>query len=65
MMNDGLKRKGPKLVTAFSVAEAPAPDSDVIKRAQHGDSDAFAALFASKIPLKETGFSQRQPDQFQ
>jgi hypothetical protein len=23
------------------------------------------ALFASKIPLKEAGFSQRQPDQFQ
>ena len=32
--NDGRKAKGPKLVTAFSVAEAPAPDSDVIKRAQ-------------------------------
>jgi RNA polymerase sigma-70 factor (ECF subfamily) len=45
MMNDGLKAKGPKLVTAFSVAEAQAPDSDVIKRAQKGDADAFAALF--------------------
>jgi RNA polymerase sigma-70 factor (ECF subfamily) len=45
MTNDGLKAKGPKLVTACSVAEAPAPDSDVIKRAQEGDADAFAALF--------------------
>jgi RNA polymerase sigma-70 factor (ECF subfamily) len=45
MMNDGLKRKGPEPVTAFSVADAPAPDSDVIKRAQEGDADAFAALF--------------------
>src|SRR5580700_7744112 len=45
MMNDELKGKGPKLVTALSVAEAPAPDSDVIKRAQEGDADAFAALF--------------------
>jgi RNA polymerase sigma-70 factor (ECF subfamily) len=44
-MNDELKGKGPKLVTALSVAEAPAPDSDVIKRAQEGDADAFAALF--------------------
>ena len=44
-MNDGLKRKGPKLVTTFSVAETPPPDSEVIKRAQKGDADAFAALF--------------------
>ena len=43
--NDGRKAKGPKLVTAFTVAEARAPDSDVIKRAQEGDADAFAALF--------------------
>ena len=43
--NDGLKAKGPKLVTAFSAAETPAADSDVIKRAQKGDADAFAALF--------------------
>jgi hypothetical protein len=41
----GLKPRGPKLVTACSVAEAPAPDSDVIKRAQEGDADAFAVLF--------------------
>ena len=44
-MNDGLKGKGPKLVTTFSVAETPPPDSEVIKRAQKGDADAFAALF--------------------
>jgi len=44
-MNGGLKGKGPKLVTTFSVAETPAADSDVIKRAQKGDADAFAALF--------------------
>ena len=43
--NDVLKAKGPKLVTAFSAAETPAADSDVIKRAQKGDADAFAALF--------------------
>jgi RNA polymerase sigma-70 factor (ECF subfamily) len=44
-LTNRLKGKGPKLVTAFSEAEAPAPDSDVIKRAQEGDADAFAALF--------------------
>ena len=44
-MNDGLKGKGPKLVTTLSVAETPPPDSEVIKRAQKGDADAFAALF--------------------
>jgi RNA polymerase sigma-70 factor (ECF subfamily) len=45
MINDGIKGNGPKLVTAFSVTEVPAPDSDVIQRAQRGDSDAFATLF--------------------
>jgi len=40
-----LKRDGPELVMAFIATDAPAPDSDLIKRAQHADSDAFAVLF--------------------
>jgi RNA polymerase sigma-70 factor (ECF subfamily) len=45
MMNDGLKRKRLESVAVFGATKAPAPDSDVIKRAQEGDADAFAALF--------------------
>jgi hypothetical protein len=33
-------------------------------RRRHPSHPSIGALFASKIPLKEAGFSQRQPDQF-
>ena len=45
LINEEIKRNGPELVTAVITTDAPAPDSDLIKRAQHGDSDAFTALF--------------------